>query len=458
MTHVRHPSPRLSLSSSSSTGVPSRTVRMVGLLAAALLSQVGCTEDQAPESVDDFDPTTVEDGALLDEAAQPSLASPELEAAVPAAACTVTVTPASQLMITNLAVVNDAVRTKWTGALTSASDGAWHFGRLMTQMAGANDPTTFVRSWLAQWETNVTVNGRVVPARPTIGSQVLASWPKTAAGKLDLTKAPMRLLAIVNRFDLRSAGNAGEGRFIFGVLGPAGATLPFTVILEYKMPAATAAEVTAWAHLWRDLAASGAVGTAAYRAKLQAITDKFAKRDAAPGRINGSAISQVRTNENALNPIWELREFHLTTTGQLRMSPLALTPDNTLNFTATLATFMTQNAAAIKAQTHTVPATFNSQPFAGGRVTNSIDSWGAPGITDSLLRHRFSLNTCNGCHGRETLTSFLQVSPRVATQASALSVFLTGITVPDPITGVNRTFNELAKRANILKTFLCANP
>ena len=453
----------VSSSGVAAVSVPSRAAWLACLLAAGALAPTACADLEEDAAVVETDPP-VDDGEVIVQAGEPSLAASQPDAA-PSAACTVAVTPASQLMITALPVVNDPVRTKWTGSVTSASDGAWHFGRLMTQMAGANDPTTFVRSWLAQWESTVGVNGWGVPARPAIASQVLASWPKTAAGKLDLTKAPMRLLAIVNRFDLRSAGNAGEGRFIFGVLGQGGVALPFTVILEYKLPAASAAEVKAWAHLWRDLGAT-TVGSAAYRAQLQAITDKFARKGAAPGRINGSAISQVRTNENALNPIWELREFRLTTAGQLRMVAPALTPaDSTPNFnnTATLASFMNQNAAAIKAQTHTVPTTFGGALFSSGRVLNRIDFWNAPGITDSTLRHRFSINTCDGCHGEETATPFLHVSPRGATETAPLSAFLTGTTVPDPVTGILdpstfRTFNELASRATVLKTFLCANP
>jgi hypothetical protein len=364
-----------------------------------------------------------------------------------------------QLMVTNLAVVNDLVRTRWTGSLTNPSDGAWQFGRLMTQMAGANDPATFVRSWLAQWQTAVAVNGQTVPARTAINTLINA-WPKTTAGKLDLTKAPLRLLAIVNRFDLRAAGNAGEGRFVFGVLDAAGNPMQFTVILEYKMLAATAADVKVWANLWKDLSAAP-LGSAAYRTKLQAITDRFAKRDAGPGRPNGSGISQVRTNEVALAFPWELREFRLTTTGQLRMVAPALTPaDSTPNFNNTpkLATFLTQNTVAIKAQTHTVPLQFQAAPFAAGRVINNIDFWRAPGITDTTLRQRFSVNTCNGCHGRETNTTFLQVLPRTTNATAGLSSFLTGVTVNDPVTNAPRAFHALADRAAGLKAFLCANP
>lgn len=418
---------------------------------AAILA--GCVGDVDDPSIDPGD-----DGELV-ELNQPSisaeLSDSDSEPGV-LAACAVTVARTKELMITNLAVVEDPVRTQWSGSLATTSDGAWHFGRLMTEMAGANDPEVFVRSWLNQWAADRTVNGQVVPKRPI--SQVLSIWPKVA-GKLDLTHPPLRLLAIVNRFDLRATGNAGEGRFVFGVLDGAGNPTSFTVILEYKLPAANDAEVRSWADDWHSLGAL-TLGSAAYRDRLEAITRRFAARDAAPGRPNGSAISQVRTNEIALSFPWELREFHLTNAGQLRMTPVALTPahDATLEFnnTTTLAAYINANLAAIKAQTHTVPNTFNGSPFAGAHVFNNIDFWNAPGVTDNLARHRFSLNTCNGCHGAETGTTFLQIEPRAAGQTARLSGFLTGITVTDPVVPTtSRRFNELARRAAGFKKFLC---
>ncbi len=402
-------------------------------------------------ATDDGDDLDLDDDALQQSLGQPSI-STDGEGAEAAAACTVAVDKKSELMITDLAVVEDPVRTKWTGSLSSASDGAWHFGRLMTEMAGANDPEAFVRSWLNQWAAPRTVNNQVVPSRPI--SQVLSAWPKVG-GKLDLTRPPMRLLTIVNRFDLRAAGNAGEGRFVFGVLDGAGNPTQFTIILEYKMPAATAAAVATWAADWHELGTLTR-GSATYRTKLQAITRKFARRGAAPSQPNGSAISQVRSNEIALAFPWELREFHLTTAGQLRMSTLAQTPANSFDNTPTLASYMTANTAAIKAQTHVVPASFEGQPFAAPNIFNNIDFWNAPGITDSLLRHRFSLNTCNGCHGAETSTGFLHVNPRSVGQEASLSGFLTGEQVPDPITGVSRTLNDLQRRSNGFRSFLCA--
>ncbi|MEZ4362695.1 MAG: hypothetical protein R3B48_21060 [Kofleriaceae bacterium] len=371
--------------------------------------------------------------------------------------CPITVAAPKQLMITSLAIVNDPVRTSWTGELADAADGAWHFGRLMTQMAGATDPEAFVRSWIAQWETDVIVNGINVPPRPVI-SQFINAWPKTPEGKLDLTKAPLRLLAIVNRFDLRGPGDAGEGRFVFGWILD-GTPAEFTVIFEYKLLAADEDAVRSWAHAWRDLGAE-TLGSDAYRAKLQAITDRFTARDAGAGRPNGSAISQVRTNEDALDFPWELREFHVNDAGQLRMVPPALTPSNLVpnfNNSARLATFLTDNAAAIKAEKHTVPLLLAGEPFAAGATLNATEPWFAPGITDSELRHRFSLNTCSGCHGAETSTNFLHIGIRDSSAESSLSGFLVGQNALDPLTGVSRRQNTLADRAKTLTDYLCAN-
>ena len=67
----------------------------------------------------------------------------------------------------------------------------------------------------------------------------------------------------------------------------------------------------------------------------------------------------------------------------------------------------------------------------------------------------FSLNTCNGCHGAETDTSFLHVFPRSLGQEASLSGFLTGITVDDPIDGTVRTFDDLGRRNADLAGLLC---
>src|SRR5205823_1113611 len=98
-----------------------------------------------------------------------------------------------------------------------------------------------------------------------------------------------------------------------------------------------------------------------------------------------------------------------------------------------------------------------SAPFRGAKVDNAIDFWSAPGIVDNRARFGLSVNTCDGCHGRETNTGFLQVGVRGKGVASTLSGFLTGIDVLDPVDGVtSRHFADLTRRASDLASVACA--
>ena len=285
---------------------------------------------------------------------------------------------------------------------------------------------------------------------------VTRPWLDASGGpRLDLTRAPFRLLAIVNRMDLAdlSRGSAGEGRFVFGVVGPNGEPLEFTVILEFHLPATTQADVDAWADAWHALGALPS-DTEAFNAALEAITHRFARRDAAPTRPNGSAINQVRTNELALGVPWEMREFTLNASGRLVQTPPAL-----VNETPALAQFINANTTALLDGTHQVPPTFEGQPFLGGSVfLNFRPGWGAPPVVLPEARFRFSVNTCNGCHEAETATSFVHVAPREPGKVAGLSRFLTGGEVPDLMTHGTRTFDELSVRAESLRARLCREP
>lgn len=100
------------------------------------------------------------------------------------------------------------------------------------------------------------------------------------------------------------------------------------------------------------------------------------------------------------------------------------------------------------------PAQFEGAPLAAASMFNNMDTWDAPGIDNPEARHKFALNTCNGCHGGETQTSFLHMSPRAKGQVSALSRFLTGETVTD-IKGVKRRLAELLRRRQLLENTVC---
>lgn len=363
-----------------------------------------------------------------------------------------------ELMVRDLSVVEDPVRTTSFGAPDDPRTGVWTFAKLMRDMAPTPEQAPdMVEQMFDTWLSDQTINTFNVPARPAIQQLVLDTWPRTGDGKLDLTQAPLRLLAIVNRIDVRdlAQGNAGEGRFVFGVLDQFGNPQQFTLIVEYRLPAASEADVLDWANRWHALGALP-FPSEQYNAALQDITTRFAGRGAEPGRVNGSALGQLRTNEIALNAPWELREFHLAADGFLRPATVKLTPDLSFDGSQTLADYVNANAATILAEKHTVPETFEGVPFLGGSSFNNLTAWSAPGILDNDARHKFSLNTCNGCHGAsETGTFFLHVNPRFPGQEASLSGFLTGITVGDPITGAPRTFNDLGRRNADLKQLVC---
>lgn len=366
-----------------------------------------------------------------------------------------------ELMIRDVSVVDDPVRTTFSAPTTDTRRGAWTFAKLVESVGpSAAAAPDMIEATFRTMQTDQTINGFTVGARPPIADVVLNPWPRTMTGKLDLTRAPLRLLAIVNRFDLRSLskGHAGEGRFVFGVLDQFGNPLEFTVILEYALPASSAAEIKRWADDWHALA-SLPFPSEAYNAALQTLTERFTRRGAFPGRPNGSALNTLRTNEIALGGPWQLREHVLDArTGLLRPDPLDRTPDQSFDASTTLTNFINANEAAILTETHDVPLQLGRMPFLGGAVFNFLSGWNAPGVNNPEARHKFSANTCNGCHSSaETNTFFLMVNPRLRGEQSQLSPFLTGTVAADQVTGQPHAFNDLLRRQRDLHLIVCPN-
>jgi hypothetical protein len=360
-----------------------------------------------------------------------------------------TVKPRRELEIRDVSVVDDPVRT--------GPGGAWTFGKLMEQMAPTPaDAPAMVEGMLKSFLTQQVVNGFTLPPRAGV-QQVLDSM-RGPDGKLDLSQSAFRLLAIVNRIDLNdvNASTAGEGRFVFG-FAPFGQTLQATIILEYNIPAASQADIVALAQAWHALRALP-FPSEEYNAALQTVTERFTARNAAPGRPNGSALAQIRTNDFfQFSFAWEFREFHLdSATGMLVPAPVAQTPDRSFNGSDRLGRFVLANEPIILAEKHGVPPLFEGAPFQGGNVDASdFFTWQVPGVSPET-RHRFARNTCNGCHTQsETGGGAFQISPRFPFQEASVSGFLTGADVTDFSAGVNRHFNELARRGRILHDFVC---
>jgi hypothetical protein len=397
-----------------------------------------------------------------------------------------------ELLITDLSVVNDPCRTSSTAAGCAAGTlGAWTFGKLMSSMAGATPPAQLVADWLHSWEVNTAVNGFNVPARLGIRPALINKWQAVSgcpvgspivgpgACALDLTKAPFRLLSIVNRVDaggVVGSGSPGEGRFVFGAFDlNNGAPLPMTVIFEYSLP--TAVSTFSWAQQFHALGATP-FGPS-YNAKLQAITNQFAAAGAQPGKPNGgSAIGQVRTNEIAFGPVWEWREQRLTlvpggNSGNELLRPVTVkeTPANSVNNSPALNGWLAANVPAILAETSSVPATFNGAPLLGGASQAPPGFlWQGP-LPPPDARHLFGLATCNGCHTSETATAFTHIGSRPQNQRAPLSPFMAVSAAPNAAgnlpaavftfkdaTGVNRQYNEPWRRVCEMRRLLAGDP
>jgi hypothetical protein len=330
---------------------------------------------------------------------------------------------------------------------SNAQDGPWSFRFLMEQMAPAGaDPADFVQTWMNGFLSSAgPIAGFPVENRNTSAVLDPATWPRKN-GKLDLAKAPFQLLAIVNRTDLHRAGN-GEARFVFGMktdaTAPGGSfEAPFTVIFEYRLPVKTPAGAAIsrldWIRKFNALA-SMSFGSA-YNAALQKVTDQFTRAGTTSGAVNGSSISQVRTNEIQMGGPWQLREFHLLADasgkGVLRLVPVAQTPDDTKNGQMDLASYLRSQRVNIVGGFATVPAA-----LVGGQSDENFVPWAFPNFPDiaEQTRKTFAGQTCNGCHNVETnqIGSFYQITPnsgdtggQVTTGQERLSGFIKDIEIP----------------------------
>ncbi|MGO4715765.1 hypothetical protein [Bradyrhizobium sp. 2TAF24] len=370
---------------------------------------------------------------------------------------------ARELMITDLSVVNDM--------RVDGPDGAWSLGRLMTALADDGRASSLVKAWLQTWDTPGAVNGFPLPARPAVRDRIVRPWmAMDGAASMEtwtpnFAHAPFRLLAVVYRPDLGIVGrdnaiaNAGEARLVFTALDLAvipdiarAPPLPFTLIVEYTLPATDRDAVRNWAERWHAL---GRLPFGmAYNAALQSITDAF---DGASARTT----VRLRTNDG-LAPPWQLREFRRDSgTGRLVDAAVSNTPHLSLIATPSeLSAFVNDNRG-------------NDLPprFLGGNadIPGPDFRWPAMGIANNVLRHNFAMLTCNGCHSAETGRKAADVDPahagfrhiggRLREEEATLSEFLTGnpAVVADP-TGKLQTFCDLKMRQKAMFEALHPTP
>jgi hypothetical protein len=446
-----------------------------GLVVAVLL--IGCGEqDSGPFGTDPADVTQVR------------------------SALTTTATQA--LVITDLSVTRDPARTEDPCSTTPGDeDKVWTIGHMLKREAQKNSltPSTYVSNWMNAWTSTVTINGQTVP--PFLGPVVRDVWQKFAGGStaLPLHKAPFWMLAIASRFDLRKHRPLGEPlggevRFIFGILSAAttnpacpttvGDTVS-TIILEYSPAKADENQVRDFARRWLDL--SNLTG-AAYRSALETLTEEV---------INSGRLLHIRTNEGPSGgkvgggaSEWDMTEFEPNaTTKFLQRSTLKQAPTMALasNDSQRMSDWIWSNRDALSANgfdfevgrsgsravtalpigDYSVPDRFPGttiwfrgslnflqnapQEFWSGPLPTGVSS--AQQFDWNQARFRFSVGTCRGCHGGETGTGNLHITPVGVGIEAARSSYLSGaVDVPDPTDpSFVRSFNEMLRRENDLR-------
>ncbi len=377
------------------------------------------------------------------------------------------------LIVRDVSVVDDPIRTydpcrpKGKGN----PQGAWSFATLSANIANTALTGVTNLQFLVDWVDNHAFAQQVnatskdtAPARNIAKEKFVKAWMKNsglavprAAGipvgwtslPLKPQEFPVRLLAIVNRIDLRGntgygMTNAGEGRFVFCFVDsnkgsstyqlPNGDAMasPMTIIFEYGIPLFNLGALESYAGDWWALRNIPFGKT--YNEKLEAITKVFTAANANSMRANGSALNHLRTNEFIQSP-WAIRDFEVVAaTKMLKLIAPNKEPMASFNGPAN-----TPAAASLQAFVNALPFSPISSPdytippswaAMHAPMPRSIVWQGSPQkVITPLKRREFSLNSCSGCHTAETNTSFLHVRPRNVGNVAALSGFLTGMGV-----------------------------
>ncbi len=428
----------------------------------------------------------------------------------------------SCIFITDLKVVEDPARTWNPCTQTGNVNGPWTMKTLLKELAKKTPASVitdsalsdFVKnSWFANYQKRKIINSDTVKARKLVNDKILDPWiAKSEAaggrpGQLDFRFCPFKLTGIANRFDLRerfSTIAAGEGRYTFNLINSSCTDKEdFTVVIEYAVNYPDICDtLRTWAQKWYDLK-NYEMGSSAYNAALNKITDYFSYCGSTPSKINQSSLQTLRTNDRALSPnpiICEFREFILgLTSNVLFQREVTHHPADIYNAkvdnaaTRRLANWANSNSANINADVYQVPSFWQDSPFRAGKVqilgptTGSnlpnvyywdatSDKNGLAYITNNTTRQVFSLNTCTGCHSGETQTNFTHVDPVFFGTQATLSGFLTGkpgqggsydwdlnpnndsILIKDPALRPTpnpklRGFNDILRRARDLKDY-----
>ena len=388
------------------------------------------------------------------------------------------------LMVVSRSVVEDLTRTYDPCRTPKGNpNGAWSFKTLVSNMAnGFSTPEQFLVDWVNNFLFSVStlpLSGDATTDRVSSRTKLIRAWLKNCGIPLvgpgvpagwqtnPLLKAeefPVRLLAIINRLDLRGNSgyggfsNSGEGRFVFCFIDSNtptcsnGNNIPgtMTFILEYGVPLKKCTDVKDYATKWWNLRTTpfdplGAPGV--FNSTLEAITKVFTAANANIARPNKSALNHFRTNDFLRIPFdiaqdpWDIRDFEIdAVTHKLKIIHPNKEPMEKAN--GAVAANIPAKLTSLVTFVNGLPITV-ANPNPVYTIPSDVAGMHAPmrvppgntyhwrGNTAfamiPLNRREFSLNTCSGCHKGETKNEFTHVRPRAVNTESVLSGFMTGL-------------------------------
>jgi hypothetical protein len=240
------------------------------------------------------------------------------------------------------------------------------------------------------------------------------------------------------------------------------------IILEYSNVQKNMCELQAFAKRWYDLSSLNR-NTTTYRDELASIVSTVTNANSMPNNPNGSALARIRTNEKIFGiaptsisstgtsfdwetTSWELRQFELSaTTHYLENKLMTNTPDKMNSSTVGPEKYNSNLTGYVQDKpfyTDVIEWVYGSntkkQRVLNGNynlpqhllATSSIlnkemaefydfgknglpsyiiqtgnENIDAPNFEVKNIRHQLSLNTCQGCHGADTKTTFTHIKP-----------------------------------------------
>lgn len=316
---------------------------------------------------------------------------------------------------------------------TPQTCGPWNFGgviRRAFQVAKVPHSTTEA-TLVAQMQS--TLNTEI----DTAGGIFMSAWQgQTFDG------APVRLQAIVNRFDLAqiapntSCMAGGEVRFVYQALPAQGLSDYLRLIVEFELPCMAPKDFQIAVQSWMNLQnVSMDPGAHLYQDQLAGVIDTLTGESGGV-RLRSSG-SDTRT--------WEVDEFTFGANG-IALHSLERQPNIVVGKCQDSKSNLGMFAAAQMQPIIDSNYSYENWPSPGnqplvctsgtnyclptiGGLTRQVLVLGSDVLTDQTredTRFSLSVNTCTACHGVETRTPIFQIGARDHGAPSQLSGFLTG--------------------------------